>query len=154
MADGRAITAGETIMLRAVYGSRLPYAKVKVYPHRLMWPFPTDRAMAPNGNIYMPGNEYATDFSDPKVDLLLRSTFVHEAAHLYQWYVLGRTVWLRGAFDRTYDYVLTPGKKWEDYGVEQSAMIAQDWWLLKHGGKVKNATVYKLADYSGLMPLK
>ena len=155
MADGRAITNGETAMLRAVYGSRLPYSKVTVYPHRWSWPFPTDRAMAPNGNIYMPGNEYAADFSNPKVDLLLRSTFVHESAHLYQWYVLGRTVWLRGMFDREYEYTLVAGKKWEDYGVEQSAMIAQDWWRLMQGALPLNKNVkYPLAAFAKLMPLR
>lgn len=152
--DGRAMTAGEVAMLREVYGPRLPYAKVRVHARRWSWPFPKDRAMAPDGEMYFPGDGYAADFSAPSVDLARRSTFVHEAAHLYQWYVLRQIVWLRGPFSRTYDYELKPGKAWTDYGLEQMAMIAQDWWLLRHGGRPLNRTPYPLAAYAGLMPVR
>ena len=154
MTDGRHVTSGEVAMLQAVYGTRIPYSVVMIYPRRWMWPFPQDRSMAPNGNVYMPGTEYANDYSNPAVDLYRRSTFVHEFAHIYQWYVIGETVWLRGPFNRTYDYVLLPGKKWSDYGLEQMAMIAQDWWLLKHGGRTLNPTQYPVSAYANLMPVK
>ena len=88
-------------MLREVYGDRIPYAKIKLYPHRWAWPFPNDRAMSPNGEMYFPGAEYAPDFSSPRENLAKRSVFIHEGAHIYQWYVLHQTVWVRGPFDRT-----------------------------------------------------
>ncbi len=67
--------------------------------------------------------------------------------------MLNQKVWLRGPFDRTYDYQLTPGKKWTDYGLEQMAMIAQDWWLLSRGGPPQNPIAYPLAAYAALMPV-
>lgn len=82
MAD-RNLTPGEIAMLREVYGGRIPYSRVKVHPHRLTWPFPNDRAMAPNGELYFPGGEYVADFSAPGVDLAHKSTLIHEGAHLY-----------------------------------------------------------------------
>lgn len=148
------MTGGEIAMLRQIYGNRIPYASIKVVPHRWMWPFPNDRSMAPNGTMYLPGDDYRPDFASPSVDLYHKSTFVHETTHLYQWYVLGQTVWLRGPFDRNYDYVLVPGKKWTDYGLEQMAMIAQDYFLLKNGGRPLNKTRYPLSAYAGLMPVK
>ncbi len=154
MADGRGITGGEAAILGQVYGTRIPYAQVRVFPHRWSWPFPTDRSMAPNGNIYFPGKEYVPDFSAGGVDLAHRSTFVHEAAHLYQWYVLHRIVWLRGAFDREYEYAIERGKAWTAYGVEQMAMIAEDYYRLKNGGQPLNKIKYPLAAYAELMPAR
>ena len=74
-----------------------------------MFVFPNDRSMAPNGDMYLPGDWYRADASDPKLPLYIRSNLVHEATHLYQWYGLNQIVWLRGPFARNYDYVLTLG---------------------------------------------
>ena len=150
--DRRPLTPGEIAMLRSVYGTRIPYEKVKVSPHRWTWPFPQDRSMAPNGNMYFPGKEYVPDFSDPKVDMVRRSVFVHEGTHIFQWYVLQQTVWARGPFSRTYDYTLVPKKPWTSYGLEQMAMIAQDYWLKKHGGPTQNPAQYPMALYDAILP--
>ena len=152
MADAnRRLTLGEIALLRTIYRDKIDYAQVRIHSERWTWPFPKDRAMAPNGDAYFPGAEYAADFSSPTVPLIQRSTFVHEAAHLYQWYGLGRTVWLRGPFDRNYDYTIIPGKKYEDYGLEQMGMIAQHYYILREGGRVRN---HVLADYAELMPVR
>ena len=111
-ADGRQLTTGERAMLSSVYGRGIPYAKVTVFPRRWMWPFPNNRSMAPNGNMYMPGADYAADFAAPSVSLYHKGVFIHEGAHLYQWYVLGWTVWTRGPFARNYDYRLVPGQRY------------------------------------------
>ncbi len=152
--EGRPLTSGEVAMLRAVYGNRIPYAEVRVVPHRWTWPFHNDRSMAPNGIMYMPGDDYRSDFASPSVNISHRSTFVHEATHLYQWYVLNQIVWLIGPFDRRYEYTLVPGKRWTDYGLEQMAMIAQDYFLLSHGARRTNGPRYPLSAYAGLLPAK
>ena len=150
--DHRPMTAGEMDMLRSVDGVRIPFDKVKVESHRWMWPFPQNRSMAPNGNMYFPGADYVDDFSDLSVDLVHRSVFVHEGGHLYQWYILHQIVWLRGPFQRTYDYNLMAGKPWRKYGLEQMAMIAQDYWLKMNGGPTQNPAQYPLSMYQDILP--
>lgn len=103
MSDGRALTQGEVQLLRSIFRERITYAQVRIFDRRWTWPFPNDRAMAPNGNAYFPGDEYAPDFSLPSVPLGKRATFVHEATHLYQWYGLNWPVWARGPFERNYE---------------------------------------------------
>lgn len=141
-------------MLQGVYGNRIPYAKINLFSHRWTWPFSEDRSMAPNGDMYFPGHQYADDFSSPSVNVVRRSVFVHEGAHLYQWYVLRRVVWARGPFARNYDYILVPDKPWKDYGLEQMAMIGQDYWLKKHGGPVQNPAQFPMAAYDALLPAR
>ena len=154
--DGRALTSGERTMLSSVYGHRIPFSNVLVFPHRWSWPLPTNRSMAPNGNIYLPGADYAADLSAHTVSLYHKGVFVHEGAHLYQWYVLGWTVWARGPFDRDYDYKLIPGQPYDKYGLEQMGMIAEHYYVLKHGGRPSNLPVksYTAESYAALLPVK
>ncbi len=152
MADAnRKLTIGEIALLRTIFGDKIDYPKVRIHSERWTWPFPQDRAMAPNGEAYFPGTEYAADFSSAATPLARRATFVHEAAHLYQWYGLHRTVWLRGPFARDYDYTLQPGKAYQDYGLEQMGSIAEDYYILREGGRNVR---YVLADYASLLPVK
>lgn len=152
MADAnRPMTAGEIALLRTIFADKIDYSKARVHSERWMWPFPQDRAMAPNGDAYFPGNEYSPDFSLSSTPLLKRATFVHEATHLYQWYGLARTVWARGPFARNYNYTLIPGKRFEDYGLEQMGMIAQHYYTLREGGHIRN---HILSDYTNLLPVR
>lgn len=153
MADAdRPLTIGEVQLLRSVYAGGITYDKVRVHSERWAFVFPKDRAMAPNGEAYFPGAEYAADFSLPTTPLSKRATFVHEGAHLYQWYGLGRVVWARGPFARNYDYELEPGRAYEDYGLEQMGSIAQDYYTLREGGRI--AGPYTLADYAPMLPVR
>lgn len=148
----RLLTPGEVLLLQSVYANRIAYGQVRIHSERWMPVFPNDRAMAPNGHVYFPGDEYAPDFSLPTTPLRKRATFIHEGAHLYQWYGLGQTVWLRGPFDRNYRYTLIPGKAYETYGLEQMGSIAQDYYTLREGGRI--AEPYGLTDYAPLLPVK
>ncbi len=154
--DGRPLTAGERMMLSSVYGHRIPYAKVTVFARRWMWPFPNNRSMAPNGNMYMPGNDYADDFSKRGVSLYHRGVFIHEGAHLYQWYVLGWKVWAIGPFARNYDYKLIPGQAYDKYGLEQMGMIAEHYYVLRHGGHPADIPdrSYTAESYAALLPVR
>lgn len=153
MADAnRQLSAGEIAMLRSVYASRIRFDEVRVHSERWMFVFPGDRAMAPNGHIYFPGDTYAPDFSAASVPLAKKVIFIHEGAHLYQWYGLGWTVWARGPFDRDYEYELTPGKRFEEYGLEEMGMVAQHYFTLREGGRI--ALPYTLAEYQAILPVK
>lgn len=143
-------------MLTSVYGSAMPFARIRVHHGRWAWPFPNDRAMAPNGHIYMPGQNYAADYATPGVDINRKATFIHEGAHLYQWYVLGWNVWARGPFSRNYGYKIVPNMTYQQYGLEQMGMIAQHYFLLRSGVRPSDLPDpnYTLESYSALLPVR
>ena len=117
------------------------------------WQFfqPDNTAMTPNGNIYFPPAHYIADFSLASVPLNKRAWFVHEAAHLYQFYGLGWNVIARGIIDRNYSYELVKGKKLKAYGLEQMGSIAADYYVLLNHGTIKNT--YSVTDFADALPL-
>ena len=147
---GRGLTSGEEMMLRSVFGSTIDYRAVWV--HKGKWAFfqPGDTAMTPNGEMYWPDAKYETDFS--LGNLHKRGWFIHEGAHLYQHYKLKWNVVARALVERNYDYVLDPAKtKFSDYGLEEMGDIAEDFYALRQGARIKRK--YVLADYAKLLPL-
>ena len=156
MTTGRPLTPDEIAMLRPIFGEGIAYARVRIRGWRWFWPLPNNRSMAPNGHAYMPGADYAPDYAAPGVPLWQKGLFVHEATHLYQWYGLGWTVWLRGPFDRNYRYWLEPGRPLHRYGLEQMAMIAQHWFLLSHGARPRDLPdpSYTADSYADLLPVR
>ena len=151
----RTLTRGEVAILRSIYGAGIRYDKVRIHSERWLFIFPKNRPMAPNGHIYFPGETYEEDFSSSHVSLNKKSIFVHEGAHLFQWYGLGWIVWARGPSDRNYDYTLVPGKAYSDYGLEAMGMIAQHYYVLKHGGRPANLPDkdHTVEDYAKLLPV-
>lgn len=145
----RALTDGEIQLLQSVFANRIDYAAVKVHDRVYVFFQPADTAMAPNGEIYFPRAHYLPDFST--ASLADRAWFVHEGAHLYQYYGLKWSIKLRGIVDRRYDYTLDPMKQFQDYGLEEMGGIAQDYYTLREGGSISRP--YKLSDYAGLLPI-
>ena len=143
-------------MLRSVYGAHITYAKVRIFQHRWFWPLPGDRAMTPNGWMYFPGKAYVPDFSSASVPLYDKGVFIHEGAHLYQWYALGVPLWLVAPLDRNYDYRLVPGQPFAKYGIEQMAMIAEHFYVLSRGGVPRDLPdkSYTAASYAALLPVR
>lgn len=150
---GRHLTPGEIAMQRAMFGNGIDYARAKIYPYNLWWPFPNDRAITPAGSIYFPRQAYRADFSAADVPMSLKALFMHESTHLYQWYGLRQWVWVRGPFDRNYSYELIPSQPFHAYGLEQMGMLVQDYWTLTHGGRVAGKA-YAAADYEAILPIK
>jgi hypothetical protein len=150
----RTLTRGEVRLLQSVFSYFIRTWDVRVYDQPFLGVFPRHRAMAPNGHLYFPGTLWLDDFAAPGVALSKRALFIHEGTHLYQWYGLGRTVWLRGPFARNYEYELTPGKKFADYGLEQMGMIAQHYYMLREGGSLPVEYRYSLADYQAILPVR
>lgn len=144
----RPLTPGEVDMLTSVFGRALPYDRIRIHACKACFLQPGDTAMAPDGHVYFPPAHHREDFSTaPLAD---RAWLVHEAAHLYQYHALGWNVKLRGLLDRRYGYRLTPGRRLQDYGLEQQGAIAQDYYTLRHGGHSRRP--YRLADYDTLFP--
>jgi hypothetical protein len=150
----RSLTQGEISILRSVFGGTIRYDSVRVYDRPFLGVFPRDRAMAPNGSLYFPYEEFLADFAGPGATLSKKALFVHEGTHLYQWYGLNWNVWARGPFDRNYEYTLVQGKRYAEYGLEQMAMIAQHYYTLRSGGTLRRPyNKYVLSDYQHLLPL-
>jgi hypothetical protein len=145
----RALTPGEVSMLRSVFSRTITYQKVKVHNYKAYFFQPNDTAMTPDGEIYFPPNYYKADFS--ATGLSDRAWFVHEGAHLYQYYFLHWSVKLRGIVDRNYNYTLDPKKKFKDYGLEEQGDIAEDFYTLKQGGRISRP--YTLSNYATILPL-
>lgn len=150
---GRSLTPGEIAMIREMFGTMVGFTRARVFPHNFWWPYPNKRAMTPAGDIYFAGVDYRDDYSLSIVSLELRALFMHEATHLYQWYVLGQWVIVRGPFDRNYVYDLTPGKALRDYGLEQMGQIVQDYYTIRNGGAVRNKR-YVASDYRDALPVR
>jgi hypothetical protein len=151
MGTTRDLTAGEATLLRSVFGSQITYSRVKIHDYK-WWPFqPSDITMTPNGQMYWNLSDYEADFS--MASLRKQAWFVHEGAHLYQYYGLRWNVEAKGISDRNYKYVLDPEKtKLADYGLEQMGDIARDYYILKKGGSIAPKP-WVLSNYLGLLPI-
>jgi hypothetical protein len=145
----RVLTIGETRLLTSVFSKTIPYAKVKVHNYKAYFFQPDDTAMTPDGEIYFPAKCYKADFSTE--GLSDRAWLIHEGAHLYQYYYLHWSVKLRGIFDRRYNYTLNPTKKFKDYGLEEQGDIAEDYYILKQGGRISRP--YGVSNFAAILPL-
>ena len=90
--------------------------------------------MAPNGSLYFhPESDLcADDFA--AVPIHRQGLFIHEMTHVWQAQARGRYYLplMRHPFCR-YRYDLEPGRRFEEYGLEQQAEIVRHAFLLKHG---------------------
>ncbi|HET9810179.1 MAG TPA: vgr related protein [Sphingomicrobium sp.] len=136
MTESRSLTPGEIEIARSVFGGAIDYSKVRLV-NRKWWPFqPRNAAMAPCGSIHFNphGNLWSEDFS--KERLPLQAFFIHEMTHVWQTQKRGRFYLplMRHPFCR-YDYEIVPGRRFEDYGLEQQAEIVSHVFLHGHGAR-------------------
>jgi len=133
----RALTPGETALVRSVFGDAIDCARVRIRRRR-WFPFQPRRVtMAPMGHLHFHprGSSYCDDFSQAGAHL--QGHFIHEMTHVWQvqkhglWYLI-----LRRPFSRRYDYSLKPGWPLEKYGIEQQAEIVRHAFLLRNGWRV------------------
>lgn len=132
---GRTMTAGEQALATTVYKTQIDFSKVSIFNEKWAFFQPTDRAMAPNGNIYYaPGNtNYSTDFSAAGVSLAQKATFIHELAHVWQ-HQHGVNVIANGIFQRDYDYLpLTTSTNFSELGIEEQAQLIRDYFYILNG---------------------
>jgi hypothetical protein len=144
----RNLTAGEITLLQSVYSKTITYPSVKIHNYVYIFFQPSDTAMTPDGEMYWPPGHYKADFSTE--NLMYRAWFIHEGAHLYQYYALKWSVKTRGMVDRNYNYTLDPKKKFQDYGLEEQGDIASDYYTLSQGGTISRP--YGLSHFATLLP--
>lgn len=131
------MTAGEAVLVRAVFGTAIDLARVRIRRARWFPLQPRGVTMAPMGHIHfhpLSGN-YCDDFA--QADLTLQGHFMHEMTHVWQAQTRGR--WylpLMRPFSRRYDYRLTPGWSLDRYGIEQQAEIVRHAFLLRRGARL------------------
>lgn len=148
--DYRHLTEQEIAFLKPWFKDTIDYENVKIHSRPyLPGGLQSDHtAMAPNGHLYMPDTLYKEDYTAQDVSLSLRSTFLHEMTHVWQFKnnVLNPIVEAakesmkhKFNYNAAYDYVLEKGKDLVNYGMEQQASIVQDYFLLKESGHVPRA---------------
>ena len=131
----RSLTDGEIALARGMFGETIDYGRVRIA--RRKWAFfqPRETVMAPDGHIWIPpaSSAWCEDFSAASQSM--QGLFIHELTHVWQTQTRGR--WylplMRHPFCR-YAYVLTPGKPFHRYGIEQQAEIVRHAWFARHGG--------------------
>lgn len=136
----RPLTSGEMKLARSVFGDSIDYGTVRVSPEKFggMDFLPEGTAMAPNGNLFMPGC-YCNDYSAK--DIYTQGLFIHEMTHVWQYQnkVLAPiveaaklNVKYKFNYNAAYAYALDAKKDLLDYNMEQQASIVQDYFVLKH----------------------
>jgi hypothetical protein len=134
----RPLTPGEVQLARSIFGDAIDYSQVRMV-RRKWWPFQPQRvAMAPMGNIHFHpnGDLWSDDFS--KESLHRQGLFIHELTHVWQSQKRGRFYLplMRHPFCR-YHYELQPGRRFEDYGLEQQAEIVRHRFLSDRGSSAR-----------------
>jgi len=136
----RPLTPGEIALAREVFGGAIDYATVTITEDKFIGFHPDNTAMAPDGNLYMPGC-YRNDYS--KEDTWDQAMFIHEMTHVWQYQnkilsPVAEAVKLniRFKFDyaAAYGYMLDAKKDLVEYNMEQQASIVQDYFSFKKDG--------------------
>ncbi len=121
-------------MCRRLFGDALNYHLVRVHGRPYL-PWLGARAMAPNGQLYLPARSglYADDYSQEGAALQL--LFVHEMTHVWQ-YQRGYRLRLaalcllaQGGYGwrDAYAYPQRPGAEFRDFNFEQQAELVSDY---------------------------
>jgi hypothetical protein len=149
----RALTEGERALARTIFGEALDYAPVRVKRRRWFPLQPRHIVMAPTGHIHVhpAGAQWSEDYS--REPLRLQALFLHELTHVWQSQTRGKYYLplMRHPFCR-YSYRLQPGRRFEDYGLEQQAEIVRHLFLLRNGQNLTGAPVR--AALEALVPFR
>jgi hypothetical protein len=136
----RPLTQGERALARSIFGDALDCAPVTVKRRRWFPLQPRSVVMAPTGHIHVhpAGDQWSEDYS--REPLGLQALFLHELTHVWQSQTRGKYYLplMRHPFCR-YSYRLMPGRRFEDYGLEQQAEIVRHLFLLRNGQNVRGA---------------
>jgi hypothetical protein len=149
---GRPLAAGETALVRAMFGDAIACGAVRLHRAR-WWPLqPAGVAMAPDGDIWFhPDGLWSEDFS--REPIAAQAFLIHEMTHVWQAQRGGR--WFlplaRHPFCR-YAYTWKPGRPFARYGLEQQAEIVRHAFLLRRGVAVEGKP--GVAAYDALLPFR
>jgi hypothetical protein len=142
----RLLKKSEVEFARQVFEDQLPYGKVHIASYYLPGNKGVPVTLASvasiipvaalrNYTIYFGSEVFSEGADRPGV----RDTFIHELTHVWQGYhsglgweymvesmvAQGHALITEGDRNRAYDY--KPGEPWDDYNVEQQALLVQHW---------------------------
>lgn len=151
MPEARFLTGPERDLVASMFGAAIDVDAVTIW-RRPWWPLqPRGVVMAPMGHLHFhPGNPgYRACFGCSELEH--QAFFLHEMTHV--WQTQTRGLWylplMRHPFCR-YDYDVVPGRRFEQYGLEQQAEIVRHVHLQRHGVDV--ARKPPLAVLEALLP--
>jgi len=142
----RLLKKSEVEFARQVFKNQLPYKKVHIASYYLPGNQGVPVTLASVSSIIPVHTlRHYTIYFGPEVFKEgadrggIASTFVHELTHVWQGYhsalgweymvnsmiAQGHAILTQGDRNRAYDY--KPGEAWDDYNVEQQALLVQDW---------------------------
>jgi hypothetical protein len=156
----RKLTSGEKILLRSVFGPTLPYEDQDIDRNDEEYGGRDNSitfAIVPHMAIPI----WALDYSSSTVPDDDKWTFVHEMAHVWNWYHGGSNMrsaiwtatkmWVNGrSYDDAYFYDLSESTNLRSYNLEEQASIIADYWYVLNGHFPKYNTghkKYSLVDY-------
>lgn len=147
----RKLTSGEIQLAELIYKDSIPYEKVWIIRGGLFEiPDTSKNAMTPFGNIHLPNSDYdkIKDFSS--VDVNKIRWFIHEMAHVWQYYAMDLNVASRGillGIKGGYEYHSSDGrllayfydlngadknKEFKNLNIEQQADIISHFYITKY----------------------
>lgn len=170
----RKLTNSEVKLAQAVYKNSIPYEKVWIIRGGLLdMPNTSKNAMTPFGSIYLPNDDYdeTPDFS-VEIDSDKIRWFIHEMAHVWQYYAMKLSVASRGAIlgakggysyannegkTKAYVYDLfgsDAGKEFKNFNIEQQAdIIAHHFWVKNYPQTAKKYLSASLFSQQALRTL-
>lgn len=145
----RGLTPAEKVLVANVFGSALNAESVMVRRQK-WWMFqPWWITMAPDGHIWCHpnGQSWSPCYASDRPGM--QAHFVHEMTHVWQ-HQQGVNLLLRRLPWAPYGYVLKPGKRFADYGIEQQACIVADAYLINKGHTSNGKPT--MSAYADLIP--
>lgn len=153
MTRSRPLTPGERTLAATMFGDAIDYRPVRVKRCRWFPLQPRYVLMAPTGHIHAhpAGDLWSPDYSTEPIGL--QALFLHEMTHVWQSQSRGRFYLplMRHPICR-YRYRLIPGRRFEQYGLEQQAEIVRHAFLLREGRTAPHAA--ELAELEALLPFR
>ncbi|WP_049227163.1 hypothetical protein [Neisseria sicca] len=149
--ESRELTAGEISLAKLMFKDSIPYKKVRIVRGELLgMPDHSENAMTPFGEIHLPSKKYdeIKDFSRGTEEE--KRWFIHEMAHVWQYFAMDICVACRGVGISTkggylqkhpsgrlmayfYDLLGADAKKeFKDFNIEQQADIICHYFLVKY----------------------
>ena len=138
----RPLTNAEIDLAASVFGTSLDTAVTSVRRAKYWALHPWWVTMAPDGHVWCHpnGRNWSADYAAEP--LSTQAHFIHELVHVWQAQKGGHLVFRRPPFAR-YGYIITPGKPFQRYGIEQQACMVEDAFRARAKGDTE--TVARLA---------
>lgn len=145
---GRPLTPGECKLAISLFGDAIDLDRVRIHCAKWFPLQPRNVAMAPDGHLWFhpDGGLWHTDFSAAPDHL--QALFAHELTHVWQ-HQRGLCLPIRRHPFCRYDYRVTPGRAFREYGIEQQAMIVEHAFTARQAGQPNPLLEELLGQASG-----